>query len=179
VGKLSHDATAGPNPVSKDTQLFMKTLLSLVIIVVALCCSCKKSASGDAGTAGLINSWRLAQVNAAVGNNSFVETPAPDSSVLLTFNADNTYASYLDGQLVSHGGFSLTTDSQEVGWQLVELNNFQTTGLLSDWKLYLDTAGTLVLIDDKMALNISHDTLYMEPGSLSFGGWNIYIFLKQ
>jgi hypothetical protein len=159
----------------------MKTLLFFVIIVVALCSSCQKSSSGQGNqaTAGLINSWRLAQVNATVGPNNFVETPAPDSSVLLTFNADNTYASFLNGQLVSQGGFSLSTDSSEVGWQLVEMNNFQTTGLLSDWKLYLDSAGTLVLIDDKMALKISHDTLYMEPGSISFGGWDIYVFLKQ
>jgi hypothetical protein len=158
----------------------MKTRVCLFIIVLALLSSCKKSASGGDGNNGLVNSWQLVKVNATVGANSFVETPAGDSAVLLKFNADNAYSSFLNNQAVCQGSFSLSADTSQPGWQLIEMNNFVQTGLFQVWKEYEDTgSGPWILVDDKMALNISHDTLYMEPSFISFGGWSEYIFLKQ
>jgi hypothetical protein len=161
----------------------MKTLLLPALVSIIFIGACRKSSPGGNGNpanASLINSWQLLRVDATVGLNSFVETPSADSAVLLTFKSDGSYASYLNGQLVSQGSFSTSPDSSEPGWSLLEMNNFQTTGLVEAWNLYEDTgAGPLVLIDNQMAVNVSQDTLYMTPGFVSYGGWDVYVFLKE
>jgi hypothetical protein len=163
-------------------SLFMKTLLFLGVIVVAFLFSCKKSGAGGGGSgnAGLVNSWQLVQVNVTAGANSFIETPSADSSVLLTFKPDSTYASFLNGQPVAQGSFSFGADTIFPGWQLLKMKNFETTGLLwatGDYEA--GPGGQLILIDDRTDVNISHDTLYLTPNLGSFGGLDIFVFLKQ
>jgi len=121
------------------------------------------------------------QVHGFVGPNDFVDTPAADSAVLLMFRSDNTYISLLNGQTVCQGYFSVGVDSFMTGWSILQLTDFETTGLLFSLKgYYLDGSGQLVLSDtSQMFMNISHDTIILSPDYWGYDAQHIFVFLKQ
>lgn len=167
--------------------LFMKKLLSLSIIAVAFLFSCKKNAAGIRYSVGqkpietgLVNSWRLVQDYGFVGPNPFVETPPADSTVLFIFSLDNMYTSFLKGQAVRHGSFSVEVDPFATGWNYLQLTNFDSTGVVWSSKEYLESNGQLVLSDtSQLVMNISHDTLILSPDYGGYDAQHFFVFLKQ
>jgi hypothetical protein len=149
-------------------------------LAVALTTGCTKPKSAQSiETATLANNWQLAQVNEWIGAGAYSKTPAADSSVLLELNLDGTYTSLLNGHLVCQSTWSFNIDSNNAKSGGLELNNFVQTGLFDVWTESQDNNGVLTVIDNRMEVNISHDTLYLSPGFISFGGGATYIFLKK
>ena len=157
----------------------MKKIL-LPGLVVALLTGCTKPKSSQAAESEtLANNWQLVQVNGIVGPDPYTKTPSADSSVLLDLNSNGTYTSLLNGHLVCQGAWSFNLDSNNAQTGGLELNDFVQTGLFGIWTEYLDNNGQLTVIDNRMQVTIAHDTLYLSPGFISFGGWATYIFLKK
>lgn len=154
----------------------MQKISFLLVIGVTMLFSCKKSGSHSTTTgaipAGLANNWQLAQVHGWVGPTDFVDTPAADSIVLLTFRSDGTYTSFLNGQIVCQGNFVVDTSLYR-GWSNLALINFKPTGL--PWAYSNPSFGD----SSWTYLNISHDTLNLSPDYNSYDALHIFVFLQQ
>src|SRR5450432_4342077 len=79
------------------------------------------------------NSWQLVQKTVDIGFFERVLTLAKDSSVLLVLNNFNTYFSELNGKVISQGTYSINIDTAYNNYQYLELNNFNTTGIFSQF----------------------------------------------
>lgn len=155
----------------------MQKISFLLVIGVTMLFSCKKSGSHGGTTGpippGLANNWQLVQVHGWAGASGlFVDTPAADSVVLLTFRSDGTYTSFLNGQIVCQGNFSVDTSPYR-GWNNLALINFKPTGLA--WAYSNPSFGD----SSWTYLNISHDTLNLSPDYISYDAQHIFVFLQQ
>lgn len=157
----------------------MKGLFYLTIISTITLFACNKSSSivsSDIKTAG---AWQLVQKNWFLGGGSGVLTPSKDSSVLLILNTNNTYISQLNGKTISAWSYSITKDTSYNNAQVLQLNNFKTTGIFSLFTVEeLGTNNQILSVFNGLFMNISNDTLTLSSASTP-GGWDSYIFVKE
>ena len=108
--------------------------------ILALCCgtllACRKS------TPNRIDIYGQWQWENSVGGFTGVDTikPSSNSLVTLTFKNDMTYTTELNGQIISHGSFQISTVNNQ---KVLTLNNFvQIAGL------WLGNNGTTIQISN-------------------------------
>src|SRR5436309_11632504 len=108
----------------------MKNILFFVLAFIVVLGACRKSGlnSSSLDSAGTTK-WQLVQKNWAVGASYGIMVPAKDSPVVLALNSNSTYVSLLNGKTISQGDYSITTDTTVYHRQVLELNNFNTTGI--------------------------------------------------
>lgn len=156
----------------------MKGLVYLTLISSIILFACRKSSINQSliRTSG---GWQLTNENQAIGNSDTILMPSKDSSVLLVLNPDNTYTSELNGKLVSSGSYSITTDTSQFNEQVLQLNNFKTTGIFSLFTVY-ELGGNNQIISeyDGFTMNMSNDTLTLSSVATP-GGGEIYTFIKE
>jgi hypothetical protein len=154
----------------------MKTSFYLLLISVLVMFGCRKSNVNPIVTK---SGWNLIQKNEAIGANDLILTPSGDSSVLLVLNPDGTYSTDLNGVTVSHGTYSITTDTSYYSEQILQLNDFKTTGLFNLFTLYQIGSNNQVISEyDGLYMNISNDTLTLSSPPTP-GGFIAYTFIKK
>jgi hypothetical protein len=156
----------------------MKGLFYLTVISSIILFACRKSSINQSliRTSG---GWQLANKNRVIGPYGSIIVPTKDSSVLLVLNPDNTYTTELNGKLVSSGSYSITTDTSQFNEQVLQLNNFKTTGIFSLFTVYELGGNNQVLSEyDGFTMETSNDTLRLYSVTTP-GGWETYTFVKE
>ena len=152
----------------------MKVLFYLLIIFITALFACTKSASGS----NPFGTWRLVQEKWSLGPNAGVKTPSSDSTVTLTLSRDNHYSASLNGNIISEGGFSITTDSSDK--KVLELNNFQTTGIFSLFTLYqIGTNGQVASTFDGLYMTFNDDGTMNLSSAITPGSFTSYTFARN
>jgi hypothetical protein len=157
---------------------FMKGLIFLPLISFIALFACHKSSinSSEINTAG---GWQLAEKNSVLGPYDIILKPSKDSSVLLILNSNSTYTTELNGITVSSGSYSIAPDTSDVNEQVLQLNNFKTTGIFSLFTVYELGGNNQVLSDyDGFTMKTSNDTLMLYSVTTP-GGWETYTFVKK
>src|ERR1700733_631416 len=134
----------------------MKPAFFITIMFALALSACDKSApyTPNAGE------WQLSKKYLNIAGGNWVLTPSSDSSVLLALDSNGTYVSRLNNKVVSQGAYSITRDTSFLNEQVLQLNNFNTTGIFNLFTLEeIGTNGQVLSVFDGLFMNISSDTL--------------------
>jgi len=153
----------------------MKQLFHLSAFVLFALVSCKKTSV----TQHLGGGWQLAQKQSCFGPTCLVSSPTADSSVTLVLDANNNYRSELNGNLIAQGSYSISTNVAYNNTQVLQLNNFVTTGIFNLFTIeQIDTNGHVLSTFNGLYMKTSNDTLTLSS-PLTPGGFISYTFVKN
>ena len=153
----------------------MKKLCYAALVCLAGICGCTKNAGIITG-----GGWQLVEKSSSFGYVYAVNSaPAADSSVLLVLNNDSTYATKLNGQVVSSGSYSVAVDTSYNNTPVLQLNNFTTTGIFSVLTLTeVGANGQAISSYNGMFMHASNDTLTLST-IFTPAGYTKYTFVKR
>jgi hypothetical protein len=160
-----------------ESRIQNQKLYILFFISVIGLLACQKSTLQTGGNAG----WRLANKYLSIGNSSSELIPSKDSVVLLELDSNGLYSSRLNNKIVSQGSYSIAagTSVYSYGDSILQLNNFQTTGIFNLFKLVeVGTSGQVISSFDGFYMTISHDSLTLSS-AFTPGGYLYYLFVKN
>jgi hypothetical protein len=154
----------------------MKALFYVAIASFIALSACTKSSSlSNTSPPG---EWQLLKKYSYIGNTR-VLTPSEDSSVLLVLNPNGKYVSELNNKIICQGSYSISTDTAYYNNQVLELNNFITTGIFRLFPEFeIGTNGQVLSVFDGLFIYIKADTLTLSSGATP-GGYISYIFVKR
>lgn len=153
----------------------MKALSYSAILLLLTLSACHKSNTSKPYT----GNWQLLQKNWTYGYGIGASAPSNDSTVLLQLYSNNIYVSRLNNQLISQGSYSITTEASDLKKQVLQLNNFQTTGLFAlSTLIQVGTNGQVITKYNGFEMNISNDTLTL-TSALTPLGYSSYTFVKK
>jgi len=157
----------------------MKISFYPLIALSLLLASCSKSTAHHTSGTGPIGSWQLVKKQQVIGAGSQNIVPPRFSSVELTLNANSTYTSKLNNDVVAQGAYTIIPDTSGYHIGGLELKNFKTTGIFSLFTVYqLGSGGQVVSEYDGMSMKISHDTMTL-TSVITPGGWISYDFVRE
>ncbi len=159
----------------------MKPLFYLPAIALIALLACNKTAGiRITGSESANDGWQLAQkLSSIAASFGVVIIPSTNSSVLLALNADNTYITELNGQIISQGTYSTTIDTSYNNTKVLQLNNFITTGIFNLLPLEeFGSNGQVLSVSDGLFMTTSNDTLTL-TSPFTPGGYISYTFLKK
>ena len=155
---------------------YMKTLFCFAVGALIAFAGCNKTSLSQmaAGT------WQLVQKQSNIASPyTTITQPSADSSVLLILDADNTYETKLNEQIISQGTCSVTIDAAYNNTQVLQLDNFATTGIFSPFIINeVGTNGQVLSSFSGFFMTINNDTLTLQT-PYTPGGYIAYTFVKK
>ena len=154
----------------------MKTLFCFAVGALIAFSGCNKTSVSQIVAGG----WQLVQKQSSIASPyTTATTPSADSTVLLVLNADNTYKTTLNGQIISQGACSVSIDTAYNNTQVLQLDNFATTGIFSPFIINeVGTNGQVLSSFSGFFMTINNDTLTLQT-PYTPGGYIAYTFVKK